>query len=58
MAYFAIDSWANIGLKYDCGSSPKNRKFDLPTAEEKAVADSRNVSLTKTQGPSVLLARW
>jgi hypothetical protein len=23
---FAIDSWANIGLKYDCGSLPENRK--------------------------------
>ena len=26
MNCFAIDSWANMGLKYDCGSLPKNRK--------------------------------
>jgi hypothetical protein len=35
-----------------CSKVPK---IELPTSEEKAVADSRNVSLTKTQGPSVLL---
>ncbi len=26
---FVIDSWANIGLKYDCGSLPKNQKNHL-----------------------------
>jgi|SRR5882724_538652 len=30
MNCFAIDSWANIGLKYDCRNVPKNREKCFP----------------------------